>query len=108
MGKLKESVTSQLMRIQLQFENQPSLPDQTPLPPMELHHIDATTGEDDGGERQVVVGEMRLEPTTKKPKKVVKLNPKKPETWGKVARNDDCPCGSGKKYKHCHGSYGEA
>jgi len=26
-----------------------------------------------------------------------------PNTWGKVARNDLCPCGSGKKYKHCHG-----
>jgi preprotein translocase subunit SecA len=26
-----------------------------------------------------------------------------PETWGKVQRNADCPCGSGKKYKHCHG-----
>ncbi len=22
----------------------------------------------------------------------------------KVGRNDPCPCGSGKKYKHCHGS----
>jgi len=21
----------------------------------------------------------------------------------KVGRNDPCPCGSGKKYKHCHG-----
>ncbi|MAH04843.1 MAG: preprotein translocase subunit SecA [Alphaproteobacteria bacterium] len=26
-----------------------------------------------------------------------------PDTWGKVPRNADCPCGSGKKYKHCHG-----
>ncbi len=26
-----------------------------------------------------------------------------PATWGKVSRNDPCPCGSGKKYKHCHG-----
>ena len=26
-----------------------------------------------------------------------------PSTWGRVARNDLCPCGSGKKYKHCHG-----
>ncbi len=26
-----------------------------------------------------------------------------PETWGKIARNDLCPCGSGKKFKHCHG-----
>ncbi|MBV1904151.1 MAG: SEC-C domain-containing protein, partial [Marinosulfonomonas sp.] len=26
-----------------------------------------------------------------------------PETWGKPGRNDKCPCGSGKKFKHCHG-----
>jgi preprotein translocase subunit SecA len=24
-------------------------------------------------------------------------------TGPKVGRNDPCPCGSGKKYKHCHG-----
>ncbi len=27
-----------------------------------------------------------------------------PETWGKPGRNDQCPCGSGKKFKHCHGA----
>ncbi|MGO9684315.1 MAG: preprotein translocase subunit SecA [Beijerinckiaceae bacterium] len=27
-----------------------------------------------------------------------------PSTWGKVGRNEPCPCGSGKKYKHCHGA----
>ena len=32
-----------------------------------------------------------------------KVDPNDPKTWGKVARNDLCPCGSGKKYKHCHG-----
>jgi preprotein translocase subunit SecA len=26
-----------------------------------------------------------------------------PDNWGKVPRNAPCPCGSGKKYKHCHG-----
>ncbi len=26
-----------------------------------------------------------------------------PDSWGKVGRNDPCPCGSGKKYKKCHG-----
>jgi preprotein translocase subunit SecA len=26
-----------------------------------------------------------------------------PGDWGKVPRNAPCPCGSGKKYKHCHG-----
>ncbi|MGH3031468.1 MAG: SEC-C metal-binding domain-containing protein, partial [Gaiellaceae bacterium] len=24
--------------------------------------------------------------------------------WDKVGRNDPCPCGSGKKYKKCHGA----
>jgi len=31
------------------------------------------------------------------------LNPEDPSTWGRVPRNAPCPCGSGKKYKHCHG-----
>ena len=31
------------------------------------------------------------------------LNPDDPSTWGRVPRNAPCPCGSGKKYKHCHG-----
>ena len=30
-------------------------------------------------------------------------DPNNPATWGKVARNEVCPCGSGKKYKTCHG-----
>ena len=31
------------------------------------------------------------------------MNPNDPSTWGRVARNAPCPCGSGNKYKHCHG-----
>jgi len=31
------------------------------------------------------------------------IDPKNAATWGKVPRNAACPCGSGKKYKHCHG-----
>jgi preprotein translocase subunit SecA len=27
-----------------------------------------------------------------------------PSTWGGTQRNAPCPCGSGKKYKHCHGA----
>jgi preprotein translocase subunit SecA len=26
-----------------------------------------------------------------------------PSTWGDPGRNDPCPCGSGEKFKHCHG-----
>lgn len=32
------------------------------------------------------------------------INPNDPSTWGRVQRNAPCPCGSGKKYKHCHGA----
>jgi preprotein translocase subunit SecA len=35
----------------------------------------------------------------------VERNPKDPTTWGKVGRNEICPCGTGKKFKHCHGKY---
>ena len=35
---------------------------------------------------------------------VATLDPEDPTTWGKVPRNAPCPCGSGKKYKHCHGA----
>ncbi len=103
-GQLKESVTGQLMRVQLQFQQQPDLPSETPLPPMELHHIDATTGQDEIGLQQVFVGDMNMESASAKPKRAVTFNAKKPETWGKVGRNDLCPCGSGKRYKHCHGA----
>jgi preprotein translocase subunit SecA len=32
-----------------------------------------------------------------------RVDPADPGTWGASGRNDPCPCGSGKKYKHCHG-----
>ncbi len=32
------------------------------------------------------------------------IDPNNPETWGRIGRNEACPCGSGKKYKHCHGT----
>ncbi len=31
------------------------------------------------------------------------VDPARPETWGATPRNAPCPCGSGKKYKYCHG-----
>ena len=36
-------------------------------------------------------------------KSTTAVDPSDPATWGRVARNALCPCGSGKKYKHCHG-----
>jgi preprotein translocase subunit SecA len=96
---LKEQVTAQLMRVEIQYQNEGDdlLPDEDELPDMMAHHIDATTGEDDVGEGILL--------NTPAPKNAPKLDPKNPETWGKVARNDMCPCGSGKRFKHCHGAY---
>ena len=34
-----------------------------------------------------------------------RLRPIDPELLKGVSRNAPCPCGSGKKFKHCHGSY---
>ncbi len=45
-------------------------------------------------------GEPEKAPTASEKKP---FDPNDPATWGKIARNDLCPCGSGKKYKHCHG-----
>ena len=100
-GSLKEQVTAQLMRVEIQFQQEGDdlLPDEDELPDMVAHHIDATTGEDD-------VAPVLAKPAAKKAAaKAPKFNPKKPDTWGKVGRNDMCPCGSGKRYKHCHGAY---
>ena len=33
------------------------------------------------------------------------FDPDDPNTWGNPGRNDLCPCGSGKKFKHCHGAF---
>jgi preprotein translocase subunit SecA len=95
---LKEVVTAQLMRVQIQTRPADDmLPDEDELPLMEAHHMDPFTGEDDVGEGLLTLAQA---PATK----TRKANPKDPSTWGKVSRNDVCPCGSGKRYKHCHGA----
>jgi preprotein translocase subunit SecA len=45
------------------------------------------------------------EPTLHRPRQTARAakDPNDPASWGKVARNAPCPCGSGKKFKHCHG-----
>lgn len=97
LANLRQTVTSQLMRVELvrQAADAPA-----PVPPeMEGHHIDGTTGEDDFGEG----GGFRavgVEPENR--------DPDDPSSWGRVARNEPCPCGSGKKYKHCHGAFEQA
>ncbi|MDO8398784.1 MAG: preprotein translocase subunit SecA [Bradyrhizobium sp.] len=87
---LREAVTAQLMRVEIVPPDE-----QPPLPVMEAHKLDPTTGED----------EMAFASASLVPAAAADRDPKNPATWGKIGRNEDCPCGSGKKYKHCHGKY---
>ncbi|HZS63763.1 MAG TPA: preprotein translocase subunit SecA [Xanthobacteraceae bacterium] len=99
-ANLRESVTSQLMRVEIR---QPEpIPEEPKLPYMETHKIDPQTGEDEMG-----FAEARLAPALagNNGAPSVARDPANPATWGKVGRNESCPCGSGKKYKHCHGRY---
>ncbi len=91
LGELRETVTAQLMRVEIVRETADA--PQPDVPEMAGHHIDATTGADDFGEGQP---QVRANGS---------VDPGDPSTWGRVGRNAQCPCGSGKKYKHCHGAF---
>jgi len=101
-ANMREAVTAQLMRVEV--VQAPPEDQQQQLPYMEAHKIDPFTGED----------EMALADATLSPamaggngaQRAIERDPKNPATWGKVGRNEVCPCGSGKKYKHCHGRFG--
>ena len=99
LANLRQAVTAQLMRVELVREAADAPPPQAP--DAFGSHIDGTTGEDDFGEGQAmtaVLEQTRVVPPNER-------DPSNPSTWGKVGRNEPCPCGSGKKYKHCHGAF---
>jgi preprotein translocase subunit SecA len=89
---LREAVTAQLVRVEII----PPEEQQPVLPAMEAHKFDPDTGED-----AMAFSNASLVPKSSPADR----DPNNPATWGKVGRNEDCPCGSGKKYKHCHGRY---
>ena len=62
-----------------------------------LSHIEIRTQD----EVQMAQAEEALVPPA--PTNATPIDPSDPSTWGKLNRNAECPCGSGKKYKHCHG-----
>jgi preprotein translocase subunit SecA len=93
-GRLREQVTAQLMRVEVMF----TPPPEAELPPMEAHHLNPFSGEEEfaDDDSDTLVAQRRPR---------VAVDPSDPSTWGKVGRNDPCPCGSGKKFKHCHGRF---
>ncbi|MER8820360.1 preprotein translocase subunit SecA [Mesorhizobium sp. M0991] len=100
LGNLRQAVTAQLMRVELVRQAADAPPPEAP--DMFGSHIDGSTGEDDfdGGETAVLVRQESNAIVAPEDR-----DPKNPATWGKVGRNEACPCGSGKKYKHCHGAF---
>jgi preprotein translocase subunit SecA len=119
LGRLRENVTGQLMHVELAPpEEQPALQPME-LPPMEARHLDPVTGYDEfepdpelAMADAAIAGARARRNTRPEPEKRAPvqsrrsdtaLNPADPATWGRVSRNALCPCGSGKKYKHCHG-----
>ncbi len=62
----------------------------------------------DGGEIAGPEGDygdaVVIEEPVRSRRAAAEVDPEDPSTWGKVGRNAPCPCGSGKKFKHCHGA----
>jgi preprotein translocase subunit SecA len=105
---LREAVTGQLMRVEIQTTPPPQ---PGPLPAMEAHKADPVTGEDEmalAAAGAQTLARHGIGPATGMAVGALEAparNPKDPTSWGKVGRNESCPCGSGKKFKHCHGKY---
>ena len=127
LSRLRRDVTGQLMHVSL--APAAGMPDEFQdfgeLPEMEAHHLDASTGEDEfqqgaapsplsRQERRAAAEQgsgpaqaRKAAPNGAKSQRNA-ANPNDPATWGKVSRNALCPCGSGKKFKHCHGAIASA
>jgi preprotein translocase subunit SecA len=102
LSHLREAVTAQLMRVEIM--QQPAPEPQQNLPFMEAHHLNPATGEDELAMSEAVATLARNAGAAVG--SAAARDPKDPTTWGKVGRNEACPCGSGKKFKHCHGRFG--
>jgi preprotein translocase subunit SecA len=115
LANLREAVTGTLMHIQgMPAEEEEAILQPVELPPMHAHHVDPFTGEDElamadaalaAASRPEARSSERRAPLQTRRGAGGAIDPKDPATWGRVARNAPCPCGSGKKYKHCHGRH---
>ncbi len=94
---LRERVTSVMAMIELRLDTPPE--DLAPQPrqkTFETREDPAFADDEDEGDGGNVGTLVRRQAAAD-------VDPADPSTWGRVSRNATCPCGSGKKYKHCHG-----
>jgi preprotein translocase subunit SecA len=88
--KLRTETVEQLMHARIQLAPPPL--ESTPLPQMHAMHLDPLTGQNE------------MEQPGAHWADVPAVDPNNPATWGRTSRNAPCPCGSGRKFKHCHGA----
>ncbi|WP_181704492.1 preprotein translocase subunit SecA [Chthonobacter rhizosphaerae] len=100
LAQLRQATTAQLMRVELVQRDAPPAPtfDDAGMAP---HHLDPVTGEDEFALAAAPMLATVFDEEGRAPAR----NPADPSTWGNVGRNEPCPCGSGKKFKHCHGQF---
>jgi preprotein translocase subunit SecA len=109
LDELKERVTGMLSRVELAPEPVRPPP---PMQYMELHPqpMSAFAGEPEmaleGASAGAGVGGGAMAIGASQPMRSDTVDANDPATWRNASRNAQCPCGSGKKYKHCHGRLG--
>ena len=104
LDQIREDVTKTIAHAQFQYQQPTELPE---LPDFITTHFDPFTGLDDSNDRDA--GSTGLIQAQLPPLQIVRPEAadlgEDPASWeGRVSRNAPCPCGSGNKYKHCHGA----
>ena len=103
LGAIREGVTKTIATNDFRAEEELVPPQLPELPDFLTTHIDPFTGEDDSND--IDAGSLGFVTTTI-PRPAVASGANDPFAGNPdLRRNDPCPCGSGQKYKHCHGAY---
>ncbi len=104
---IREDVTRKLLRAQVQFDepSSPMMPASAfALPDFITHHIDPLSGDDDTADFDSGGTLLSSLPPMHAPRPPMPEQTADGETIvAPASRNAPCPCGSGRKYKHCHG-----
>jgi preprotein translocase subunit SecA len=100
--ELRERTTSVLMRLELRSDAPPPLPE--PVQVMDMRHpAPAGLAELEYADAPGAPAYGTAAQAARIPLVAGEVDPNDPSTWAQTPRNAPCPCGSGKKYKHCHG-----
>lgn len=103
LSAIREGVTKTIATNDFRAEEEFVPQDLPELPDFLTTHIDPFTGEDNSDD--IDAGSLGLVTTTI-PRPVMASSANDPYAGNPdLRRNDPCPCGSGQKYKHCHGAY---